>query len=178
MSEFISLGKALVSAFAKQVSLNALLVSCSLTLFVVAHLETNRPCMYIGCGLLLFTAFNWIFKNYRRYKNRWSKKYFEFTMKNPKKQLEFLKSLDFSEIKLLAELFDLYPDETLLFFSNAAVVYLDECHCLVYIHNAIAQTRRGFCGYYCSLQPWVKRCIENNRVWFQMTLERGNNVDS
>ena len=58
MSEFISLGKALVSAFAKQVSLNALLVSCSLTLFVVAHLETNRPCMYPGGGLLLFPEFN------------------------------------------------------------------------------------------------------------------------
>ena len=168
MKELVSLLKSVIDIFAKQVSLNAFLIACATTFLIVAYVNANIIFGCIGGGIFLFVILNFIAKNFITYVNKISMKRFEKSMKNPDNQLIFLKSLDDDEFQVLFGLFESYPDGLFLSWVNGAVLQLNKKHCLLYIQGTfLSGNSDGNFGRFCSLQPWVKKCMDNHQEWVE-----------
>ena len=170
METILSVVKSVIDAFSKKISLYPLLVSGAVVSFVVAYFESSHIALYVSIGLFLFCICDFSGKLFVKYRKKRIDSQFRKWLSDSDNQKKLLLSFDIYELDVLADLYDVYPNGLLLDITNAAVATLYEQKFLYCFHTLGVGSPGGSVFYTCSLQKWMKQCIDKNRDLFYQLL--------
>ena len=170
METILSVVKSVIDAFSKKISLYPFLISVSVVSFVIAYFESNHIALYVGIGLFLFCICDFVTKRFEKWQKALTEKRFHRLINSSDGQRRLLKSLSLDAIELLDDLYGSYPDGMSVTLPNSAFYELNACHALHFANNLGFVMGDGHVVRMCSLQPWMKQCIDKNHALFQCRL--------
>lgn len=161
MTKVIDCIKSLFENFAKQTSLNALLLTGLVVAGVIYWRVSNDIFLYVAFGCFVFLVVNSFIKYAPKWHRKWQIKRFMKKISNPKIQKRLLSKLDAYDLDVLRCLYECYPDMCRYNAESPVISKLQNLDMLV-ASNLLLLDRGTFDRLF-TLQPWVKRIMDNNK---------------
>lgn len=152
--------KELLNNFAKQVSLEALLITGSLLFAFIYYTNCNIQMFYVSLGCFILLIVNSLIKVTPKFYEKFKEKQFLKKIGNVEEQRKLFTNLDEYDIEVLSELYETYPNLLEYSASSPVILKLKGIGALILSKQRIPTY--GDFNVYVALQPWMKNAIEKN----------------
>lgn len=159
MNKLIELIKPFIEIFAKQISLNVLVITCGVTAGIIYYHSNNKNALYTMVGTSVFFCANEFMKKWKE--NHSIERKFSKMLKKRKYRDRIIKQLDVYDKKLLSELYNAYPNKKEYDIKYPPILKLNGM-CMLIQGDFYIPDGLGTLNNHYTLQPWIKNLIDTD----------------